>query len=241
MSDSLNELKEIAQELADVVAADLNYPLAELTEGQFVAELCSLKNRRLLIAGLALIENDCGDSLGILTRSTFEFWMIGIYALLGGEVALKRINAQFHRSARLALGAEVAAELELETGEEIKMWQLARDVEGLLAEDGAKRSAFPRLWYDTNYRMESGISVHGGLLPCRPHFQGSGDDMTVSADPETDLELVEKRLGQMIGMVSWIVSQLIVRSKKGQSQRLKDILKRVQAIPFDDEGPQEVA
>ena len=65
--------------------------------------------------------------------------------------------------------------------------------------------------------------------------------MTVSADPETDLELVEKRLGQMIGMVSWIVSQLIVRSKKGQSQRLKDILKRVQAIPFDDEGPQEVA
>jgi len=230
----MDELEDIARELANAVSDDLRLATGELTEAQFVAELCALKIRRLLLAGLCLLENGYWDSLGQLTRSTFEFWLVGIYALRGGKEALERLNAHFHRSARLALGQETSTELHLKTGEGLKVEQLARDVGALLRESGSELSDFPTQWYEHNYRLESGAVVHGGLLPLRPHFNSEGDEMIVISDPEDRCDHSEKRLGQMIGMLSWLASDLMVSGKKVQSQRFKNVLTRVAAIHFED-------
>jgi hypothetical protein len=227
---ALEELLSLAGELSESTAQDLRYPISDLSEGQYVAELCGLKMRRLLIGGVCLVAGGCEESLGLLVRSTYEFWLIGTYALIGGDEALKKLNSHFHRTARLALGKELADELELPPGDGINVEDLAREVEGLLVITGIEHSAFPRLWYEHNYRKESGMSVHGGLFGLRPHYVSTGDDMIVTVNPETDAAVTRERLAAMITMLASLVSHLTHLSGKGQSEELTAALLEIKDV-----------
>lgn len=227
---SVVELITLATEVSTAVAENLGYEMKELTEGQFVAELCGLRMRRLMIAGVNLVQAGSEDSLGLPTRTIYEFWLVGTYALVGGGEALQRINSQALHTARLALGKELADGIELPPGARINIQDLATEVEELLAKTGIEKSSFPRLWYEDIYRKESGMSVHGGVFALRPHFAASEDRTTTVVDPETDLNTTQRRLEDMISVVASLVSHMCVLSKKVQSTRLREVLIKVNEI-----------
>jgi hypothetical protein len=124
------------------------------------------------------------DLIGILHRSLLEAWYAGIYFVLAPDEAMERISAA-HVSQLTKLdpskwGDQQAVIDKMFFGPKGLSWEgVSRRVGELLAElghEGARETAYSL--YETLYRGESMMSVHGGVGTLIGHFDMPADTST---------------------------------------------------------------
>jgi len=182
--DQLFALAEEAISAADLgaeVEAERN------TANLLVALAAAARCRRLMMGVVALIEADLPDVMGVLLRTLFECWLAGTFALVGGQKALVRLiaerNYQENQLARV-LGEPLDDALE---SSKPNVADLAARVTTLLEERGNANAGFARAGYETIYRYESHMSIHGGLGSVSGHtFEDETLRRILPARPEQD-------------------------------------------------------
>ena len=143
-------------------------PVAVLPNGNETANVtislaAAARSRRLMMGLVTLVESDHDDVMGGMLRTLYETWLVGIYALLGGDEALQRLLAQ--RDKQQKMFAKVLGEPidELSDGQTLGVEVLAGKVTTLLESDSHENAQFARAAYTFFYRFESYRSTHGGL------------------------------------------------------------------------------
>ncbi|MEU4351799.1 DUF5677 domain-containing protein [Streptomyces sp. NPDC023838] len=180
-TEQCDEEAEVVRQIIAVVGDDLprlpnlNQPSEDHIPRSFTIPAVALARCRTLLQGIVILtENNRGDVVGVLLRSLYEVWLVGIYGLLGGLDSFEALldhRDYWQRPLEKEFGWEVKSEGK---GKHISVKHLAKEVERLLKED-PEGSLFydPVGLYRKLYALDSFESVHGGLGSLGKHLKTS--------------------------------------------------------------------
>ena len=154
---------EMAEEAIAAATPTGALSLGPDADGAVAALAAAARCRRLLMSVVTLTEAGLHDVTGGLLRSIYETWLVGMYAIFGGRLAIGRLLEQVaDQEKRIARAVGLPTD-NLPDGKRFPTIDLAGEVTKLLEAEGQANAAFARLGYDAIYRPESHVNTHGGL------------------------------------------------------------------------------
>jgi hypothetical protein len=152
-------LKEV-----DSVVSSLDLPKSLSTRAISAAGL--IRCRSLLEGMLILFEAGSMGAIGALARIMFETWTCTMYMILGGEEALGRMVADAYSQTNpwvMGRNPDLDEILGGQPARRMPFRQICVALAEQMQERQLEDADLPLTAYDIIYRVESGISVHGGL------------------------------------------------------------------------------
>lgn len=200
---SWDELFELAQRSIDASSGEPEFLISPETGNLMIALAAVKRCRRLMMGLIALIKADVPDVIGITLRTLYECWLVGIYALIGGEESLEALLHQrdFHMKKLVAvLGEETD---EFDDGKNLPVFRMAERVTELLKERKHPNANFAINAYQTLYRFESYNSTHGGLGSIIGHIDENDERRLIhEVRPEDDAGIRHRFLTGIALLVS---------------------------------------
>jgi hypothetical protein len=215
-------------------------PVAVLPNGNETANVtislaAAARSRRLMMGLVTLVESDHDDVMGGMLRTLYETWLVGIYALLGGDEALQRLLAQ--RDKQQKMFAKVLGEPidELSDGQTLGVEVLAGKVTTLLESDSHENAEFARAAYTFFYRFESYRSTHGGLGSIIGHIDEDENSRTILERRPEDDDGMRHRF--LLGIALLVSSAQMPAVKSGlPHEGLDQVAKRILALNPSKQG-----
>jgi hypothetical protein len=215
-------------------------PVAVLPNGNETANVtislaAAARSRRLMMGLVTLVESDHDDVIGGMLRTLYETWLVGIYALLGGDEALQRLLAQ--RDKQQEMFAKVLGEPidELSDGQTLGVEVLAGKVTTLLESDSHENAQFARAAYTFFYRFESYRSTHGGLGSIIGHIDEDENSRTILERRPEDDDGMRHRF--LLGIALLVSSAQMPAIKSGlPHEGLDQVAKRILALNPSKQG-----
>ena len=215
-------------------------PAASPDWHQQVAAAALMRSVALLRSGLVMIRERQTEGFGVVARSAWETWLVGMYLLAGGAYALHRLAAESLRQneiladrnllapevlEKLARDRSVLEKAERErlraTGlpaldadpvnfDRLTIEAIARDLGPMLVATGLEESADTLAGYDLFYRSHSAYDSHG-LPALERHLDASDDEfIRLSENPSGWIE-PQNTLGIAAMSVSILAHHLFKR------------------------------
>jgi hypothetical protein len=153
----------------------------DLVPRQYAAAALARCNR-LLRAMILLRDAGYPDVVGLPVRSLLEGWYLGMYLLLAPDEALSAINAShLYQLEHLdeSWGEMTTGWDDLPVTSKLLKWKELSDRLNQLLEQSGNTTATAERLYEVLYRIESLMSIHGGLGTFSGHVVG-GDGVTLS-------------------------------------------------------------
>jgi hypothetical protein len=173
-----------------------------------------------LIGILALVEAELEDTCGVLIRTLYETWLVGLYALLGGQEALDRLFLQQEEHLR-PIGRVLGHDSE-EPGMKLPVEQIAQRVTKLMKKRRMPNPRFALEGYRVLYSYESYRSTHGGLGSIEGHIERYPDRVeVVPRRPEED-DLIRHRV--LMALTIFLSGAQIVAIQSGEGHSELDLV-----------------
>jgi hypothetical protein len=171
----------------------------DLLPRQYAATALARCNR-LLLSMFEMRERGFPDVIGILARSYLECWWIGVYLVLAPAEAIGRLNAAHVSQLMKMTGSWGDMSYVIDkmpfSGKKSQMnWkELANRVDELYSEFRDEPVDVASSLYETLYRGESMMSVHGGLGTISGHMLGRPPGPLIVSEVGVDLDDGESRI-----------------------------------------------
>jgi hypothetical protein len=179
---------------------------------------------RTLLAGIAaLLENQQARLTGILLRSLYETWLVGLYCMLGGLEAMERLlKARDHRLIPLDDAFGLTEGAQLGPGQYLSVKKLAQLVDKLVSEQPKLGLSYDNVdqLYQTIYALDSYELVHGGL-GALDRYLNLGERPQIVVDPN-DAELGWQK-GTLAALLTIDLARPVWRLVGLKDQRLEQI------------------
>lgn len=133
----------MAQAMLDTTAVEVVIPASPVDMHLEIGHAAVARNRRLLSGVAALVTTHHDDICGLIFRTIYETWLVGLYGLLGGPSALERLVSQQDRQLRPIL--EMISGACSENGERLPVEELAREVVKILRLSGNQMLTSPQV------------------------------------------------------------------------------------------------
>ena len=144
-----------------------------------------MRSCALLRGMLVLDDAGLSELTGILARQHWETWLVSLYALLGGEEAIRAVaadNVYWRRKLETSLKLEPTQQSKW-PGSVVKLNYKALSACVLkLLEDRGEPKAGPVTGYDITYSFQSTLSLHANVSTITPHIAYGPDAWSVTAD-----------------------------------------------------------
>lgn len=178
---------------------------------------------RTLLAGVvSLLEGEQGRLVGILLRSLYETWLVGLYCLVGGLDAAERLlKARDYRLIPLGRAFGLEQGPKVGPGRYLSVKELAQRVQRMLA-DQPRLGLFysnPKQLYQTIYALDSYELVHGGIgaldrylgdLAGKPHVILKPDDADLGLQKGTLATLLAIDLARPVWRLGGLSDQRLL-------------------------------
>jgi hypothetical protein len=199
-----------------------------------LAYAASARSRRLLMGVLALVEAELEDTCGVLIRSLYETWLVGMFALLGGQEELDRLFLQQEEHLR-PIGRVLGHESE-EPGMKLPVEQIAQRVTKLMKKRRMPNPRFALEGYKVLYSYESYRSTHGGLGSIEGHIERYPDRVEVVLRRPEDDDLIRHRV--LTALAIFLSGAQMVAIESGQDRSELDLVAdQIMAFGSADDQP----
>jgi hypothetical protein len=183
------EIVEFIRKVDGVAEAYLGAASRDASNNRDVIAAACSRCKALIGDAIQLIGSGSTASLGVILRTVYEVWLVGIYASLGRDEARQRLVDQYNHEIRYMLQHLDAPVEEIPAGQEFKIWDYAKCVRDLHREMGHPEADFSVGAYNTLYRFESLFSIHAGLGSIGLAVADEDHRSIIKIDPPTEASL----------------------------------------------------